>query len=296
MPTIISLNNNFQYCTLKYRHSIFLNENVNVGLLFFFEEERKLEFIYPKSLTRISHLYSNVNIGIIKRVQNIIRKKCYEINRSSIFDDQVIFPTSIKERTFEFLIKNKILLEDASSLYFDEIKTGLNFGTEKVISHYESDFFSCYDLPNVYQGRKDEKFIEHKLKSQLKNSVKDSSRLEIDKTIPAGLISERFKLGWKNGTSNLIAPIGLDLIEADSIKQKALTWFGKLSFLNSYAKSHNTEFHLLISKPTGKNLINSFNKAIKVIQEADAPIRIYTDTEIDKYSDYVSENITGYLQ
>lgn len=177
MPTINSVNNKFQYCTLKYRHSIFLNENVNVGLLFFFQEEKRLEFIYPKSLTRISHLYSNINIGIIA----------------------------------------------------------------------------------------------------------------------AGLISEKFKLGWKNGTTNLIAPIGLDLIEPDSIKQKALTWFGKLSFLNSYAKSHNTEFHLLISKPTGRNLINSFNKAVKVIQEADAPIKIYTDTQIDEYSTYVSENLTGYI-
>lgn len=295
MSTIISVNTTFQYCTLKYRHSIFLNENVNVGLLFFFKEEKKLEFIYPKSLTRISHLYSNINIGIIKRVQNIIRKKCFEINQSSFFEDHIFFPTSKDERGFEFLIKNKILLDDASSLYFDEIKTGLNFGTENIISHYQSDFFSCYDLPNIYQGRKDEKFIENKLKSNLKNSVQEFSKLEIDKTIPAGLISERFKLGWKNGTNNLIAPIGLDLIEADSIKQKALTWFGKLSFLNSYAKTHNTEFHLLISKPTGRNLVNAFNKAIKVIEKADAPIQIYTDTEIEKYSDYVSENLTGYL-
>ncbi|RZK33675.1 MAG: DUF3037 domain-containing protein, partial [Hymenobacter sp.] len=44
---------------LKYVHSPFLGEEVNVGMLFYFPEQRRLEFRFPESLRRLRLLYRN---------------------------------------------------------------------------------------------------------------------------------------------------------------------------------------------------------------------------------------------
>ena len=53
------------------------------------------------------------------------------------------------------------------------------------------------------------------------------------------------------------------------------------------------EFHLLTSKPTSKKLIKEYNSAINVIRESKAPTEIYTDSEIEDYSKYIANHITG---
>jgi hypothetical protein len=292
------MNTTFSYSVLKYRHSILLNEILNVGLLFYFPEDKRILFSFPTKLNRISHLYQNINIATIKTVQAIFTSHCSRLNREWDFTANSLFKDVIEvERPFKKLINEIFLVEDASSLYFEDIKTGINVGLKETISYYEKEYFSCYEDILINPNKKDEKYIEHKLKSTLRQTLKDNQfsvyDISIDKNIKTGLVSERFKYGWKNGGDKLISLIGFDLVEAESIQKKAYEWYGKLSFLKDYAKENNTEFHLLTSKPTSKKLFKSYDSALNVINAAEAPSKIYEDSEIEKYSEYLADHITG---
>lgn len=288
------MNSTFQYSVLKYRHSFLLNEVVNVGLLLYFPEERIIKFIYPFRLNRISGLYSNFDIGTIKTVQGIFDSRCNELNQEwSSLNKSLL--AALEPPKFENIISDYFLVEDASSLYFDIYKNGVNVGINKILSHYYEEYFSCYSEHAPHIHKKDEKYIEQRIKSQLKSNLKNSNNkisLEINKEISLGLISERFKLGWRNGSENLIAPIAFDLLETETIKQKSLSWFGKLSFLGEYAKANNISFHILTSKPSDKSLFKAYDNALKVIEKANAPKEIYEDKQIDEYANYIIEYLS----
>ena len=288
----------FSYSVLKYRHSIFLNEILNVGLLFYFPNEKRIHFSFPNKLNRISHLYKNLNISIIKTVHSIFVNQCYILNREFDFNSTGLFQDVLDiERPFKNIINDAFLVEDASALYFEEIKTGIYSDYKEIISYYEEGYFSCYEDSLINSEKKDEKYIENKLKSNLRHTLKNNQfniyDISIDKNINTGIVSERFKWGWKNGGDKLISLVGFDLVESDSIRKKAYEWFGKLSFLKEYAVGHNTEFHILTSKPTSRKLIKEYNSAINVIRKSEAPTEIITDSEIEDYSKRIATHITG---
>lgn len=284
---------NFQYCVLKYRHSIILNEILNVGLLFYFPSDRAFEFVYPNKLFRISGLYKNLNLGIIKSAQHILKNKAEEISFLLYKEEKLgsLFPFELNEGSFKDIVSKYFLLEDASALYFDDVKTGINVGRSIITDVYRKEYFACYDDLSNHYLKKDEKYIEQRLKSNLKTKLPQYHRLEINKEITTPLVTERFKWGWTNGSQNLIVPIGLDLVDPDTIKQKALSWYGKLTFLNDYARDNSISFHIITSKPDEKNLLKYYNNAVKVIEQSKAPKEIIVESELESYSDYIKNNI-----
>lgn len=140
------------------------------------------------SLNRISHLYSNINIGTIKAVQSIFTNKCGQLlNEWAILHNSLISEITPK-KSFKEIINENFLVEDASALYFDEIRTGINIGINDIISYYEKEYFSCYEDVVVNPNKKDEKYIEQQLKYKLKQKSFNFHDIEIDKNITAGLI------------------------------------------------------------------------------------------------------------
>lgn len=289
------MNNSFQYTVLKYRHSLLLNEVVNVGLLFYFQSERIIQFICPNKLNRISHLYNNIDINNIKTIQNIFSIRCGELNKRWKYPigGALLDYNSSEQSKFSDIITEHFLVNDSSSLYFDEIRSGSNIGIDYIIRHYKREYFSCYDEVVTYNHRKDEKYLEQRLKTALKASISNIHRIEVNKEVSVGLITERFKWGWKNGTENLIAPIGFDLLEAETIKQKALSWYGKLSLLKEFAINNNISFHIITSNPTNKQLYKEYEKALKVLDKANAPTKIIEEPKILDYSEYILNNISN---
>ncbi len=53
-------NNFYTYCLLKYKHSPFLDESVNIGVLIYFGDSQRFSFKYSKNLSRIKSIYNNI--------------------------------------------------------------------------------------------------------------------------------------------------------------------------------------------------------------------------------------------
>lgn len=278
----------YQYSVLKYRHSFLLGEVVNVGLLLYFQEGKELLFIHPRRLERISHLYPDIAIKTIRYYLSLFSRKAIHLTK----DWQ---PTidGLLNVDFATVLHNEFLIEDASALYFDEIKTGIATAKNKIVEYYYREYFSCYDLVKP-AGRKDEEYITKLFRQKIINRTQRADsikKLEINKKLTNGLVEETFKLGWQNGSFNLVVPIAFDLQEKQSIEHKSLTWFGKLDFLGEKAAKESIRFDLLISKPTNTDLIEAYNGAVDIIQQSKAPVSIISESDFDRYVNSVEKYV-----
>lgn len=123
------MNNKFQYALLQFRPSIFLDERINVGILFFFQNERKLQFIYPDCLDRVAGCYPTTNIQYLAQYLAHI-KRIAETSETE-FDD------------VDQIISNFFFPTGSESLFFSHPRTGTyNYkSVDDIVSYYTNAVF-----------------------------------------------------------------------------------------------------------------------------------------------------------
>ncbi|MEO7310939.1 MAG: hypothetical protein ABIX01_11120 [Chitinophagaceae bacterium] len=117
----------------------------------------------------------------------------------------------------------------------------------------------------------------------------DLKILEINKLLDTGIIAETFKLGWSNGSLNLITPIALDLQEKQSLLRKSYEWYGKLNLFSDVAKAENVRFDILTTRPSNQQLFPAYDTALSVIESSDATIKIIEESSLEAYTEQIEK-------
>lgn len=134
------MNKTFHYSILRYRHSCLLQEEVNVGLLFFFDEDKRVEFLYPKSLQRISSLYHNFSVTLIKNYLKTFERAANEVQKEFQSESEKLLSSELRN-----YINSRFLPDDASALFFTDLKRGNYSSTQKTLQYYKEQFLSDYE-------------------------------------------------------------------------------------------------------------------------------------------------------
>ncbi len=267
------------YSVLKYKNSYSLDEVLNVGILFYSYELNKIDFIFPDSLRRLKQCFSTVDIHILRRYLLSFKSKARQLKNLWAGSIQ-----EFNESDFQGIIKDYFLTEESTSLYFSKIYCANSISFEKTIEYFNSLFFRDYE--STKYNKHDEKFILDKIKREIKSILPDCEpnfqKDIVIKNNNRGII-EKFDLAWKNGYLNLVTPISFDLTDNQYIKEKALKWFGTLTFLKEVSNIDDYKFDIFISKPKEKNLFHSFDQAIKIIEVIDVNKNIFEEEQIPEY-------------
>lgn len=274
------MNKPFHYSILRYRHSYLLQEEVNVGLLFFFDTEKRVEFLYPKSLQRISALYHDFSVTLIKKYFRTFQRAAKQVQKEFSNDNVALFDSNLKS-----YINNYFLPDDASALYFTDLKTGNYNNIQETLIYYFDQFLSEYEPPKK-KDQKDERFILRKFSNivdKLPEQKKDIIQKKVELT--TDLLSEIFEYAWKNGTTNLVTPVGFDLQHPEFIKNKACEWQGKLNTLADAARKKNYKFDIIVTHPNNnKDLLKAYKQGLKLIERGNANQEIFEESDIESYS------------
>lgn len=265
----------FTYSLLKYRHSLSLGEVVNIGLLIWSSDTKQIYFRFPRQLKRLSSLYSENSITLIRRYLKAFSSKVNEIehNQNSAVD---LFQSSI---SLDLVVRELLPITD-NSIYFEEPRSGITSNISQIVRYLENEFLKYYFDSNG-QEKKDEAYIRkniHRLinASPAKEKIKKTVKLE-NKSV-----SEVFDYSWQNGVVNYVNPLSFDLSDSSSIQNKSLKWFGSVSFLNEKDRA----FAFLTTRPDRRNLLKNYKDAVNILLKTDANIRII---EEDHYADYVAD-------
>lgn len=276
--------NFYKYCILKYKHTPFLDESINIGLLVYFSSERKFSFTYSKNLSRIKNIYTNIPEKTIReylrQIDNFVQK--------FIFKEDLFQVEEINNLT-EFISK-KLLTIDSSVLSFTNCRTELQyeFKNELINSILLNKYF-IEDIKTPYhQSRESElakKFYANLSGLNFDLINKDKKKFYVDYT----LINEtgnpfKFDYAWQNGTLNLVKPISFDLKESKSIAEKAYKNLGQFIDLESEAIEKKLRYDLILGRPKERSLHKEYDHAIKLLEKV-KNVELIEETGIKKYSE-----------
>ena len=268
------------YYLLRYVHSEVLEEVLNVGILFVLHQERQVVFKYPQRLNRLKTLYEGFSTSLIKTYLQSFEKKARTLSHPQ---KGALFPFAAGPEDF--------LVRDSSSLRFSDPKH-VNFtqtDPQWLVDEYFRLYFSDYISAPPAKSGHDDAYLLRQLESLLKEQ--DGGilhKVQHDVIVRNAATELKFDLQWKNGTTNLVKTIGLDLKSEGAIKDKSYLIYGKLDFLTEKAVSDQLRYDLIVSRPRERNLYRAYDQALEIMDRSLAPKKLITE---DKLSAYVQQMV-----
>lgn len=286
----------FTYCLLQYRHSQLLGEILNIGLLVYFPEFKKLEFIYPEKLIRLKFAYPDVPEKTIKAYFKYFEQRVEELNLNpEIFSDYDL------NKSLELFINKELIPSDSSALQFGNYRTSVLYTTD--LGHIKNQlynlYFSVFQSQDNVSRRIDESILLLKYKKLLKEythqdkAIQETSKFHYDYSIePDKTTKITFDVAWQeNNQLHLVKPVSFDLKRLDTINKKAYQYYGQFIHLQSFAETNSYLFDVILAKPKSKALFTAYDKAIKLLQE---PKRVNL-IEFDELKSYSKATVESAL-
>lgn len=287
------MENVFTYRILSYTHSQFLEEKLNVGILFYFGNDTPLVFKHPDNFKRVREVYSDFHEWQLKSNLRAIEDKVRLINND-------IFSKTVNE---DQLI-NDVLRNDATVLSFSSPKTISDFNGDIniVAENLYNLYFAHYNKIDIKKIKHDEKYLIHSFKNKLyakKPGIDNLLRkdIQIESVRNTFKTTLKFDYLWQNGVPNLVKPLNFDLEEENLINQKAILLHGQLNFASDKLKINNCNVDLLVSAPTNnnRNLFKAYDNALNILNDTLVTKNIIEEKNLDTYTDRVAEQIHSLL-
>jgi Protein of unknown function (DUF3037) len=278
----------FLYSILQYRHSVLINEAINLGILFLFPND-KVSYFEIGDISRVKKAYPDFDSVLIEKILNNIKSKVVK-EHAGLFNPYDLF-TDLN------VFKDSLLRKDDSSLYFLPIKTSVYpfDKTSKIVEQYSKLLLitlSGYDN----RKRHDEGFIKRKYLNKILEKDKTSIiALRKDVSVSSNGAKLEFDFSWKNGHLNLVKSVSFDYLDGRDIQLKAITYFGYLTKLKEYAEINKLSYHLLVSKPQDERLSEDYEEALYNIKSAQSPTRIIPEESLDSYSEETANGLRSHI-
>lgn len=112
------------------------------------------------------------------------------------------------------------------------------------------------------------------------------------KRIVAKDYDHEFDHAWNNGVWNLFQPVSMDLLDADSILDKANRWLGRATNL----KDSQDKFRLwmLIGEPRIEKLKPAYGKALNILNKMPVKKDFVTEHDAQKFSEQLAQEMTAH--
>lgn len=273
--------NTIYFNLLKYVHSPFLGEEVNVGILLCFPEQGRLEFRYPAHFKRLRYLYQSFSERQLLTYLTSFGKRVARANTE--------LGGALTPERYAFFISQELVPADATVLRFGNLTKAVAQADAdpQVVAdeYYELYFAETQPALRASQHKRDPFLISQFRRNLEAHDAGVFQLLRRNVEVRAAATAIRFDYVWQNGTQNFIKPVSLDLTDADEINRKAIYTHGWLHLLAPVAELENYRFDLLLASPTDRKLFSAFDKAVEILNATVAPKQLITEGHrLEEYS------------
>lgn len=261
---------NYQYQILRYNPDVVAEEFINVGIVFFVPEERRLISRIIENSSRLNILYHGIDTKFVNRLLRNIDKWLNTKGKELL--DQL----NHKEYSNIDSITNSILPPNDSSLRFSDVRSGITLNINQTFEEMFTRFISKFEKKHKSLSKDDNKAWNEYRKVFKKYSI-DKRLKKPDVKVKTEFSEFEFPHGWKNGRWNFYKPISFDLTNTDHIKKKAWEWVGITQELLTSELSFNLTYLALSPKVDDVNYLNDMlnskfnqsvnNKSISIVFE-----------------------------
>jgi hypothetical protein len=274
----------FTYTILRYVHDVATGEFINMGVALYAPEARYISAMCSPRYGRLSKMFLDVNGDHLRSLMRYIQAR-FEEHGTKLNTELALvgIPKSIIE------IAHSILPADDSSLQWSEPNGGVTDDPAATLEQLYVRLVEKYEQRVQLPSRQDDdvwKVFRKELETKQVLAKMQPKR------IVAKDYDYEFDHAWRNGEWNLYQPVSMDLLDAESILDKANRWLGRATNL----KDSNEQFHLwmLLGEPKTEKLHDAYTKALNILNKMPVKKDFVAEQEAVKFSENLASEIANH--
>ena len=273
----------YTYTVLRYVHDTATGEFVNVGVALYAPDANFVGALCRTTYARLSKVFPGMDGEIFKSLMRYIQ---------SSFE-------AIGDRTAEELHlggKAKNVMEiaitvrprDDSSLQWSEMGSGLTENPSATLEKVYNRVVQSYDQAQRATGRSEEE-VWRKYRRDLEE------KHVVSRLVPKTIVSQskddeiEFQHAWQNHQWHCIEPVSFDLLEADSIKDKAHRWLGQIASVRDSTEPF--KLYMLLGEPQLERLKTACFKAQNILNKMPGEKEFIREADSANFADEVARQI-----
>jgi hypothetical protein len=265
----------YSFCVLRYIHDGVTSEFVNVGVAVFSADVPYLKAKCTIQYGRITRVFDRIDGDRFKQTVRYIEDAINQLGQQL---GQRVFTFVETGSTVEALLK-RVLPPDDSAIQFSSPGYGVSPNLESALSELYERYVERYAGQPDIPSRSDDEVWRVFREALERRSVLGSLT---PKAIVAPDYEYEFKAGWKNEIWHVYEPVSFDLVEPNSLVDKANRWWGRSA---SLAESpERFRLHLLIGAPQNPRLLPAFGKARNILGKMPGSPDLIMETEADRFA------------
>ncbi|MEI8340447.1 MAG: DUF3037 domain-containing protein [Verrucomicrobiota bacterium] len=273
----------YTYTVLRYVHDTATGEFVNVGVALYAPDANFVSALCRTTYGRLTKVFPGMDGEVFKSLMRYIQSSFEGIGYRTAAE----LPLGGKAKNV-MEIAVTVLPRDDSSLQWSEMGSGLTENPSATLEKIYNRVVQSYDQGQRATGRSEEE-VWRKYRRDLEE------KHVLSRLVPKTIVSQskddeiEFQHAWQNQQWHCIEPVSFDLMEADSIKDKAHRWLGQIASVRDSTEPF--KLYMLLGEPQLERLKPAFIKAQNILNKIPGEKEFIRESDSAKFADEVAGQI-----
>jgi hypothetical protein len=273
----------YHFSVLRYVHDPVTEEFVNIGVVLFSPAARYMRAVCTSSYSRITRVFERIDGDRFRQLARYVQQQVCEEGRKH----ETALPFAPEQRLEALLAR--ILPPDDSALQFSTAGVGLTEDLDRTLQELYQRHVERYTAPGESSRRSDEE-VWRVFKEPLDRALVTSSLKP--RRIIAPDFEYEFKRSWKNERWHVCEPVSFDLVDPDSILDRANRWLGRVTNLRD--SSEPFEIHFLLGEPRERESKAAFVKAENILHKIPGPNQFVKESEAEEFAGELARDMKAH--
>jgi hypothetical protein len=281
----------YQFVAIQYQHDPSAGERINVGLVMWVPDDRKILHYISQRYSRLSFSIDGFDGGayrpMVRQLANRIEYVSERVQNRQQLDLLEREPTDLHE------LIEVLCPPDASCFRWAGVMGGLSPDPVQRFDALKDEMIDRHER-HVVRERRNEEMIWSSAWLRLERNLRSHGVLdcvERGREIQAGQLKYKFRASWMNGSLQVVEPISLDLADPHRIVDKALLWDGRL-----HALSRTSKFSLsgiVTGPPDDEELREAWDLGLETLRQAPSVRRIVLEQDLEQLARDIVDDVTA---
>jgi hypothetical protein len=274
----------YSFVVLRYVHDVMTGEFINIGVALYAPEVKYIGGLCNAKYGRVTKMFGEINGDYFRGLMRYIEARFEELG-NRLCNELPFFgvPADILQ------IAKSILPPDDSSLQWSESGGGQTENPAKTLEDLYDRMVARYE-PRTQQTVRNDGDVWRVFKKELeKRHI--LNRLQ-SKRIVGQDYDYEFEHAWQNSNWHVYEPVSFDLLETDSILDKANRWLGRITSLRDSPEKF--KLYMLLGRPLIEKHQATFIKAENILNKIPGEKEFIREHEADSFSDSLAGEIQSH--
>lgn len=270
----------YSFSVLRYVHDPVSQEFVNIGVAVYSADANYLRAQCSTSYARISEMFQKIDGPRFRQIVRFVQDQISRVGRDR--STMLPFEPAISIEN----ILASVLPPDDSAVQFSRAGIGLSSDLDQTLGELFHRHVEYYASSGETHRRTDEE-VWRVFREPLDRA--NVTPYLAPKLIAAPSYQYEFARSWKNEIWHVYEPVSFDLVEPDSMLDKANRWVGRATSLMD--SSDSFRIHLLIGGPSDNSLRGTFAKAQNILNKMPGKKEFIQETDADAFAEKLAESV-----